>query len=219
MNSLPAITGNSAINKYSHALFLPMLLLGLLSACSSKVEPASGLDDNNTHAQSPSAESVFLPRASIQEIMQFIIDPNADEVWNAVKTTITAAGIDEHAPASDAEWNALKGHAITLAEASNLLLIQGRQVAAPGASTSAVEAELSAADIQKSVQDFRQEFVAHAHALHDATQQAIVAIDAHDSEALVRAGGVIDHACESCHARFWYPGERTPVFPPLNKTQ
>ena len=162
-------------------------------------------------------ESPFQPTATIQEIMHSIIDTNADDVWNSVATINTASGTEERSPQTDEEWQAVRRHAITLAEASNLLLIEGRRVAAEGADTSSVEAELSADEIQKSIAAHRPEFIAHAHALHDATLQAVAAIDAKNAEELVRVGAVIDHACESCHARFWYPNEKIPAFPRLEK--
>ena len=126
----------------------------------------------------PKAEVPFVPSASIQEIMTSIVDTNADDVWNSVATIITQAGIEERAPHSDEEWKAVRRHAVTLAEASNLLIIERRQVAAPGASTSDVPAELSASEIQKSIDRHRQEFIGHALVFHEAVQKAITAIDA-----------------------------------------
>jgi len=137
--------------------------------------------------------------------MASIIDTNADDVWNSVATIITKNGVEERAPHTDEEWKAVRRHAVTLAEASNLLIIEGRQVAAPGASTSEVPAELSATEIQKNIAANRQAFIGHATAFHEAVQSAIAAIDAKNTAELVDAGGVIDQACEGCHLQFWYP--------------
>lgn len=170
--------------------------------------------------QKPAEESKtspFQPTASIQEIMNSIIDTNADEVWNSVATISTKEGTEERSPHTDEEWLAVRRHAITLLEASNLLVVEGRQVAVAGSSTSKVPAEATAEVIQKNINAHRPEFIAHANALHSATKEAIAAIDAKNTEELVRIGGKIDQACESCHARFWYPGEKLPVFPRLEK--
>jgi cytochrome c556 len=146
--------------------------------------------------------------------MTSIIDTNADDVWNSVATILTKTGTEERSPHTDEEWKAVRRHAVTLAEASNLLVIEGRRVAAPGASTSEVPAELSAPEIQKDIDAHRSDFVAHAQAFHEAVQQAIVAIDAKNTEELIRAGGTIDQACEGCHLQFWYPLNRSKAAAP-----
>jgi len=184
-------------DKWVFAVTFAGLLLGL-AACS---ESAKGLSKQ---------ASQFKPIASLQEIMTSIIDPNADEVWNSVSTIVTASGIEERSPHTDEEWQAVRRHAVTLAEAANLLIIEGRPVAAPGSSTSSVPAEASAEEIQANIAAHRLEFASRAHALQAATQQAIAAIDAKNTEELVRAGGVIDQACEGCHAQFWYPSDKRP---------
>lgn len=159
----------------------------------------------------------FKPTASVQEIMQSIIDPNADDVWNSVSTIVTSAGVEDRSPKSEEEWQTVRKHAITLAEAANLLLIEGRPVAHAGSTTSSVEAELSAEETQKLIDNSRDKFNAFAVALHDATGEAIAAIDAKNTEELVRIGGKIDQVCESCHATYWYPSDKRPSFPPLSK--
>jgi hypothetical protein len=186
-------------NKFVFTALAAGLMLGL-SGCAQQAPTAR-----------PEAGAAFIPAASIQEIMASIVDTNADDVWNSVATIITRAGIEERAPHTEEEWSAVRRHAVTLAEASNLLVIEGRQVAAPGASTSDVPAELGAAEIQKDIAANRQDFVARAQAFHGAVQQAIAAIDARNSEGLVRAGGIMDQACEACHLQFWYPLNRSAV--------
>lgn len=173
-------------------------LAGLLCACSKPAELPVG------------PAPLFQPTASVQEIMQSIIDPNIDAVWNSVATISTAAGTEERAPKTDQEWNEVRQHALTVLEASNLLLIEGRQIAASGASTSSHAVELKPADIAAGIQHKRADFVRHAHALHDAVSEAVSAIDQKDSQKLVQAGGRIDQVCESCHSQFWYPNDKPP---------
>ncbi len=189
---------------------LPVLLAGLLlglTACGQKPSPNAKADPQ------------FKPTASLQEIMISIIDPNADDVWNAVASVSTAAGIEDKQPRTDEEWAAVRRHAITLLEASNLLLIEGRQVAVAGASTSAAPAELSAVEIQKTIESKRPDFNRHAHDLHAAVLQTIAAIDAKNVEELVRTGGEIDKVCEACHKQFWYPNDKRPTTVPSTSAQ
>jgi hypothetical protein len=151
------------------------------------------------------------PIASIQELMQAEIDTSADGVWNAVETISTQAGIEERQPRTPEEWVAARSAAITLVEATNLLVIDGRRVGAkefPGA--------LDSVHIQGLVDAKRPTFNGFAAALREAGLRAIAAIDSKDAVALVRAGGEIDAVCEACHLTFWYPGQVIPAFPVAN---
>lgn len=178
-------------------LIIAFAALGLtaLVACEKKAQPL--------------VESPFKPTTTIQDIMKSIIDPNIDPIWESIQTISTAAGIEEKHPKTDEEWAVLKNHAITLREATNLLLIEGRKVAT--SNTSTVAAELKPEEIEKLIAANRNAFVQHAHNLHDAVNLAITAIDSKDVVALESAGGVIDQVCESCHTQFWYPGDKRPT--------
>lgn len=160
--------------------------------------------------------AAFKPGASLQEIMLSIIDPNADHVWNSVSIIITDKGLEEHSPKTEEEWAEVRQHAITLAEAANLLLIPGRRVAHEGAETSTHPVELGAEHIEQAIAKDRTAFIASAHLLHTAVYEAVIAIDKKDPEDLMRAGEHIQQACEACHAKFWYPDEKTPTFPSLS---
>jgi hypothetical protein len=178
------------------AFVFPVVLLGtVLAACSQK-----SLDTT----------SPFKPTASIQDIMVSIIDPNIDFVWNSVATISTSKGTEERRPQTDEEWKTVRQHALTVLEASNLLLVEGRKAAGSNASTSSHPVELNPKEIDKAINDNREDYIRFIHALHDATQQAITAIDAKNVDELVKAGGLIDQVCEQCHSKFWYPNDKRP---------
>lgn len=158
----------------------------------------------------PSHHRRFQPTATIQDIMLSVIDPNIDAVWNSVSTVSTAKGTEERRPQTDEDWKTLRQHAVTVAEAGNLLVIKGRLVAAKGANTSSGGAELQPEAIQKAIEANRHDYVKHAHELHDAALKVIAAIDRKNVDALVEAGGAVEHACEQCHSQFWYPGDKRP---------
>ena len=63
--------------------------------------------------------------------MRTMIDPAADAVWDAVVTESTPDGIVEIRPETDGDWTRLRRQAVLLAESANLLLVEGRRVAAP----------------------------------------------------------------------------------------
>jgi hypothetical protein len=110
-------------------------------------------------------------------LMQAVVDPNADLVWDAVKTIITAQGTEEIRPRSDAEWQTVRNSAIALAESGNLMMMVPR--ARDGG-----------------------EWMARAQELIAASQTAIRAAEAKDAERLFAAGGDIYDACSHCHERY-----------------
>ena len=57
--------------------------------------------------------------------MDSVVDPNADFIWDSVEVVATLAGTEEKAPKTDEDWKNLRRHAISLLEASNLLLVPG----------------------------------------------------------------------------------------------
>lgn len=122
--------------------------------------------------------------------------PAAEVLWNAV----TTEGVIETKPETDDDWARLRNAAITLAEATNAVVIPGRHAAPPGTVSAAPQAELTPEKIDALLATQRPAWVAHAHVLHEAAMQAIAAIS--------DVGGSIDAACESCHLQFWYPEQR-----------
>lgn len=144
--------------------------------------------------------------------MQSVIDPSADDVWNAVETDTTAAGENERQPHTPEEWLEVRSAAISLVESANLLMIEGRRAGArpfPAEATGA----LDSAQIEALITARRPEFNAFAAALRTASLTALSAIDARDPVRLMSAGGAIDQVCEGCHVTFWYPHQVIPRLP------
>ncbi len=154
----------------------------------------------------------FRPEVSIQELMQSVVDPAADALWESVSSVTTASGTEEHQPRTDEDWATLRQHAVRLAESANLLVIRGRPVAHPGSTLDDAHLPglLDAAQIARALDADRPRFERFAHGLHGAASEALKAIDARDVPRLSVAGAAIDRACESCHLVFWYPNSRRP---------
>jgi len=150
--------------------------------------------------------------ASLQELMRDQVDASADAIWDAVGTTTTRDGIVEKQPRSDADWKALRRHAVVLLEATHLLVIPGRRVAAkefpsdgPGV--------FSSQEIQAELGRRQREFAGFAQGLRASGRRVLAAIDSRDVDALLKEGAVMDDACEACHRSFWYPHEVVPALP------
>ena len=181
---------------YTSLIFMSALAL-LGSACSqqaAKTEPAV-----------PVAE--YRATATIKEIMDSLVDPGSDFIWESVATTVSAKGVEEKAPHTDEEWKEVRRHAIQLMEATNLLIMPGRHVAKPGEKADDPKVELGPEQIEALINSDRKSFNDFAHGLYDTIPPVIDAIDKKDPEALLNAGDAIDRACENCHLKYWYPNE------------
>jgi hypothetical protein len=194
---------NARPRSRSQSVILSTVLL--LVACSPGARPASG------EPITASLTSRFLPKASLQQLMNLQIDPAADFIWGSVGTVITRAGTENREPRTDAEWQAVRDHSIALIEATNLLLIPGRRVAerefpsdAPGV--------LSSSEIEHKIERERAAFDAFAIALRKVGLQVLLAADRKDVAALSEAGEAMDGVCEACHVSNWYPHQ---IIPPL----
>jgi len=143
----------------------------------------------------------------VKDIMDSMIDPSADAVWESVGTVIDATGTHETFPQNDEEWAAVRRHAVILMEAANLLLMPGRHIARPGEKAEDPKIELSPEAIEELVKQDRQTWDRLALALHEGAASAIKFIDSKDTEGIMTAGDAIYQACDSCHRKYWYPND------------
>lgn len=184
----------------SALLLIPLLLVACARAPGPDAAPQAAPDAATLPAG-------FAPAASILDLMQDPIDPLADDLWEAVATVSTEAGTVDQQPATDDEWLALRGKAITMMEAANLLVIAGRPVGHPGQKVEGLgeSTDLTPAQAQAEIDKDRASFVAFARLLQESAGRMVAAIDARNVDQYLEAGGALDEACEACHRRFWYP--------------
>jgi len=153
---------------------------------------------------------------SVRELMQNIMDPLADNVFDAGGTDVTEKGTVDHKPTTDEDWAKVMQGAVLLAEGTNLLKIHPRLAApadytfdpkerGPGAP------ELAPAEIQKKIDGDPALWDKHADELRDEAIKVIAIVKARDTEKLFAAGSDLDKACENCHLEYWYPGEKKAV--------
>ncbi|HEY2677590.1 MAG TPA: hypothetical protein VGI65_11535 [Steroidobacteraceae bacterium] len=156
----------------------------------------------------------FQMTASIQELMDAIIDPSADALWDSVSITNTLKGTEFRQPRTDDEWQEARRHAIALIEGTNLLIMDGRKLVAPGSAVldQNIQGVLSADEGQKKFDAQHAAFVQFARALREAGAKMLSAIDKRDAAGMMDAGAAMDGVCEGCHLTFWYPNQ---VIPPL----
>jgi hypothetical protein len=147
----------------------------------------------------------FNTKITIAELMEAVVMPDADIVWNAVRYSSGADGDEMLGPATEEEWLNLRHGALALAEVANNLIIPGRAANVPAAAAN--EGELAPADIDSLIAQNRAAWIAYARTLNAAAMQTVEAIDARNLDDILEVGGAIDSACESCHLMFWYPDQ------------
>jgi hypothetical protein len=132
--------------------------------------------------------------ATIKDIMDSIVDPNADFLWEAVSITSNRDGITQKSPKNDEEWRELRRRAISLMEAVNLIQIPGRKVARPGEKAEDPRIDLDPAVIQTMIDADPASWSEHARALYDATALILKAIEAKSTDGVLQYGDTIDKA-------------------------
>jgi hypothetical protein len=198
--------------------FLSLLSVALaLAACQKKDAVAvSSVASPTAALPTPAAPPPFAITASIQELMDAVIDPAADALWDSVGTTVTAKGTVVRQPRSEEDWKDARRRAIALIEGTNLLIMDGRKLVAPGSAVldQNTQGVVSAKEGQELLESQHQTFVQFSRALHDVGEQMLKAIDSKDPVGMMNAGAAMDGVCENCHLTFWYPHQVIPEFPP-----
>ena len=142
----------------------------------------------------------FMPQATVVEVMNAMIMPMANVVWEAIRYEDTIKG-----PETDEGWQQARNAAIALAESTNVLMILDRPVAGPDRVVG--EGELSTQEIGELIVKNRGAWVGYLRSLHELSMQTIQAIDARDAQKLSDLGGTMDELCQACHKQFWYPNQ------------
>jgi hypothetical protein len=119
----------------------------------------------------------FKPVVDTKLLMQSVVDPNADFVWDAVKIIETKEGTQDIRPKTDAEWIAVRNAAVAVAESGNLLMMVPR--AKNGG-----------------------EWMQLAQDMIKTGEEAIRAAEAKNAEKLFTVGGDIYESCSNCHRKY-----------------
>ncbi len=175
-----------------------------LSCSSSKpsTPPASA-------AAAPQLWGDMKPIVSVKELMRDMIDPIADNIFDAVAIVDTPHGTERRVPKTEEEWDKIRIGAVTLAEGVSLLKVP-RPFAPAGddSKISPIEGEeLSPAQIQAKVERDPVLWNAKIEALRNVGLEVMDIVRARKVEELWDASDNLDAACESCHVQFWYPRE------------
>jgi hypothetical protein len=115
--------------------------------------------------------------ATVKQIMDGIVMPSAQVVFDAVAIISTVEGTEERQPRTETEWALVGASAAALVESGNLLMMGSR------------------------VRD-KDEWIVRTRAMMDAAAVALKATEARDVEALFAAGENVNISCDSCHVKY-----------------
>ena len=136
---------------------------------------ANGVVRSQSHAAQPDSAG-YIPEISIAEIMESMVMPTAQVVWDAVSVSVGEQGTVETKPETDEAWAELRAAAVTLAEAADTLVIPGRHAAPAGTVSDDASVELTPEKIEALLAQQQPAWDAHAHVLHAAAMEALHAI-------------------------------------------
>jgi len=112
-----------------------------------------------------------------KDLMEDLMERQADLVWGATGFIVTAEGVEELRPKSEEEWQAVKAAAVNLTETGNLLMIAPR------------------------AQDGGQ-WMKNVQAMMAQGQKMIEAIDRKDTKQMFDVGSDLYDTCTNCHMHY-----------------
>ncbi len=155
---------------------------------------------------------------SVKELMRDLIDPLADNIFDAVRSDVTSKGTTESRPTTDDDWEKVRIGATALAEGSYLLKVP-RPFAPAGDNNNSGPPdfwELSPAEIKAKLDADPVLWNAKIEALRNVGLEVLEIVKKKDADALFDAAGDLDIACETCHLEYWYPSEKA-LMPRLDR--
>jgi hypothetical protein len=128
-----------------------------------------------------------LPEYTFKQLMDSMVDPMADVIWDAVSTSLTDKGRVEKRPSTPEEWQKILDAAVMLSESANLLTVPGRTRAYGGPIPAKARAD----------------FAREARALQLLADKAVKAAQEKNADAIYEIGEPIDTQCDNCHVKYY----------------
>lgn len=150
-------------------LALPMALsvLATLGACSTEEEDAS----------QETTAAVYNTSLNMQELMNYVLEPAADVLWDSGGWVLDASGYEELYPTTEEGWEFVRAQAAVVVETGNMLALPGRA-------------------------EDNDAWMIYSQGLSDAGVMAMEAAASQDEEAFFQAGAQLYSVCTACHQAY-----------------
>lgn len=154
--------------------------------------------------------SASAPRPSLHLLMAGQIDPAADGLWNAIGDGFEDGKAVSHAPKTQADWDALAEQVSALRQSFAQMDAEGLKVSDPGETIQdqGTPGAPQPAEVQKHIDADPAGFNARTMALLGVLDRYDATIKARDLRKFEDLASDLDEACESCHAKYWFPGQK-----------
>lgn len=131
--------------------------------------------------------------ATTEELMEGMVQPLAQIVWDSVQTTVDLEGVHEMQPETEDAWELVRSTAIALAESGNLIMVEGRT-------------------LSEGTPERRDDWAGFVDGLEAGALEAADAARARDREALFTAGSnLYEDGCLACHDAYLPEGEQPEI--------
>lgn len=147
---------------------LPSLLCALLAACSAPEETES-----SASVDTPAYNTTL----NVQEIMNLVLEPASDVLWDSGGWVLDASGYEELYPTTDEGWAYVRAQAAVVVESGNMLALPGRA-------------------------EDNDAWMIYAEGLSAAGILAMEAAAAQNEEDFFQAGAQLYSVCTACHQAY-----------------
>jgi hypothetical protein len=145
------------------------------------------------------------PTETIKSIMDTTVNPSGEFLFRSIIEMSDERGVTRKEPKTEEDWALVRHHLDALQDGVRRLSVPGLRAAGPGDQAANPLLELQPVEINKLLDTDHPDFLRRANRLSEAATAGSKAAAAKDVDALFAALTQIDHACESCHLRYWYP--------------
>jgi hypothetical protein len=152
------------------------LIAGAVVAVVISCVAASPSISEDTAPVPPFQTQPFQAYVDIKTFMEHVLSPAARIIWKVNGLVIDEKGEHDLSPKSDDDWEQVVSGAVTLAEATNALMIPER------------------------VRD--QDWNRYVKKLADAANKAYRAAEAHDLKSVSQVSDQLDEICAACHRHY-----------------
>jgi len=148
---------------------LILLVGGALAACSAPEETETA----NTTTDGPA----FNTSLDVTEIMNLVLEPASDILWDSGGWVLDASGYEELYPTTDEGWDYVRAQAAVVVESGNMLALPGRA-------------------------EDNDAWMIYAEGLSEAGILAMEAAATHNEEDFFQAGAQLYSVCTACHQAY-----------------